>query len=100
MRICFQIFNLQVYNVDSQVPDSAGTGAAYLTGVKTNLGVIGVDHHVKRNNCSSMNADSNLDSIAKWSQDVGKRTGIIRNINLKKIINILNKNFTELTGLT
>ena len=30
----------KTYNVDSQVPDSAGTATAFMSGVKTNLGNI------------------------------------------------------------
>ena len=38
----------QTYNVNRQVPDSAGTATAYLTGVKANYATIGVDQSVRR----------------------------------------------------
>ena len=33
---------VKTYNVDFQTPDSAGTATAYLSGVKTRLGTLGV----------------------------------------------------------
>ncbi|ROT67675.1 putative alkaline phosphatase, tissue-nonspecific isozyme isoform X1 [Penaeus vannamei] len=44
----------KTYNVDKQVPDSAGTGTAYLTGVKTNYKTIGFDASIKYNDCQTM----------------------------------------------
>lgn len=61
--------------MNRQVSDSAGTGTAYLTGVKTNIGVIGFDAKVQRSSCDTVTNDSVVYSIAKWSQDKGKRTG-------------------------
>ena len=40
--------NFQTYNVDFQTPDSAGTATAYLTGVKTRTGLLGVTARVQR----------------------------------------------------
>ncbi len=39
---------VKTYNVDYTVADSAGTATAYLSGVKTNKGVIGVNGNIKR----------------------------------------------------
>ena len=59
----------QTYCVDSQVADSACSATAYLGGVKTNIGTIGVTGHVKVDDCDAMNNASNrVSSILKWSQ--------------------------------
>ncbi|XP_055371415.1 alkaline phosphatase 4, partial [Condylostylus longicornis] len=63
----------KTYNIDKQVPDSAGTATAIFTGVKTAYGVIGMD-----NRTTPMDAETGkLDSFLKWAQNVGKRTGIV-----------------------
>ncbi|CAL4059846.1 unnamed protein product, partial [Meganyctiphanes norvegica] len=67
----------KTYNVNKQVPDSAGTGTAYLTGVKTNYKMIGVDARVQYNECKTQVEGTNLYSIIKWAQDAGKKTGVI-----------------------
>ena len=64
---------LQTYNVDRQVPDSAGTATAYLCGVKTNIGVIGANQKVVRGDCDAMSAENNVDSILHWSLAEGIR---------------------------
>merc|ERR1739838_293943 len=43
----------KTYNVDSQVADSAGTATAYLTGVKTDLGVVGLTAAVTPGVCNT-----------------------------------------------
>ncbi|KAL8620066.1 hypothetical protein ACOMHN_015348 [Nucella lapillus] len=66
----------KTYNVDHQTPDSAGTGTAYLTGVKTNMGVVGVDAHALKGNCQS-SVNAHLTSILDWSMGKGKSTGVV-----------------------
>ena len=44
---------VKTYNVDAQVPDSAGTMIAIMSGVKTNFGLLGVDEEAGRGDCSS-----------------------------------------------
>ena len=56
----------QTYNVDAQVADSAGTATAFMSGVKTKYGVVGVDQRVTRGNCSSM-IGAEVESILDWS---------------------------------
>lgn len=64
--------------MNAQTADSACTATAYLTGVKNNIGMIGVTAAVQKNDCdSSVLEENQVESIAKWSQDVGKRTGIV-----------------------
>ena len=46
-------FPLQTYNVDQQMPDSAGTATAYLCGVKANYGTLGLSASARRTDCSS-----------------------------------------------
>ena len=43
----------KTYNVDSQTADSAGTMSAIMTGVKTNIGVFGIDENVTYGDCES-----------------------------------------------
>ena len=48
------MFSTHTYNVDRMTPDSAGTATAYLSGVKTNYAVIGLNANVKRGDCSDV----------------------------------------------
>jgi hypothetical protein len=55
--------------VDSQVADSACSATAYLSGIKANIGTIGVTGNVKVNDCPAMlKAANRVTSIVKWSQ--------------------------------
>ncbi len=68
----------QTYNVNFQVPDSAGTANAIFTGVKTKFGVIGVDQSITRNVCDpEVYEKAKLKSILDWSAEAGKATGVI-----------------------
>ncbi|XP_026467187.1 membrane-bound alkaline phosphatase-like [Ctenocephalides felis] len=68
----------KTYCVDAQTADSACSATAYLCGVKTNDGTIGVTANVTRDNCEHMaNKGNHVTSIAKWAQDEGKATGIV-----------------------
>lgn len=69
---------IKTYTTDSQVADSAASATAYLCGVKGNLGTIGVDENVSKENCSAQqNSAFHTDSIAKWFQDAGRSTGLV-----------------------
>nr|XP_002739529.2 PREDICTED: alkaline phosphatase, tissue-nonspecific isozyme-like [Saccoglossus kowalevskii] len=68
---------IKTYNTDFQVPDSAGTATAILSGVKTNRGVIGYDYSVKRTDCGSVTEEAKLESIFDLAVKEGKSTGII-----------------------
>lgn len=69
---------VKTYNVDMQVPDSAGTATALFTGVKTRFQAIGVDV-----NCNKTTFDkevyesSKVESIMTWAQAANKDTGIV-----------------------
>ncbi|KAH8232233.1 hypothetical protein KR032_002463 [Drosophila birchii] len=63
----------KTYNVDKQVPDSAGTATALFTGSKTHYGAIGVDATRSKTNAKA----GRVQSIMEWAQKEGKRTGIV-----------------------
>ncbi|MFT6088104.1 MAG: alkaline phosphatase [Glaciecola sp.] len=66
----------KTYNVDAQTPDSAGTMTAMVSGVKTDVGVIGVDENIERGNCSTV-AGNELVTALELAELAGKSTGII-----------------------
>ncbi|XP_037717070.1 membrane-bound alkaline phosphatase-like [Drosophila subpulchrella] len=73
----------RTYCSNAQVPDSACTATAYLCGVKTNIINIGVSAAVNFNNCTASQDPANrLTSIAEWSQNAGKSTGIVTTTTL------------------
>ncbi|GAB0093477.1 Alkaline phosphatase [Sergentomyia squamirostris] len=68
----------KTYCIDAQVADSACTGTAYMTGVKTNFFTLGVNGQVTMGDCKSANNPStHTESIAKWALDAGKSAGIV-----------------------
>lgn len=66
----------KTYNVDSQTPDSAGTMTAMMSGVKTDVGVIGVSEEIERGDCSTV-AGNELITSLELAEIAGKSTGII-----------------------
>lgn len=66
----------KTYNVNAQTPDSAGTMTAMMTGVKTDVGVIGVDEDIERGNCSTV-AGNELVTALELAEIAGKSTGVI-----------------------
>ncbi|KAL0275004.1 UNVERIFIED_CONTAM: hypothetical protein PYX00_002998 [Menopon gallinae] len=68
----------RTYCVDTQVADSACSATAYLGGVKGNIGTIGVNGRVKKQDCDASLLPSNrVDSIAAWAQKAGKSAGLV-----------------------
>ncbi|KAJ2949264.1 hypothetical protein O0L34_g6216 [Tuta absoluta] len=68
----------RTYCIDAQVPDSACTATAYLTGVKTKYGVIGLDGNVTRGSCHSQLHKKNWSpSIGQWALEQGLDVGIV-----------------------
>ncbi|WP_100641803.1 alkaline phosphatase [Alteromonas facilis] len=67
---------VKTYNVDAQTPDSAGTMTAMMSGVKTDVGTIGVDEDISRGDCSSV-AGNELVSALEVAEIAGLSTGII-----------------------
>jgi len=67
---------VKTYNVDAQTPDSAGTMTAMVSGVKTDVGVIGVDEDIERGVCSTV-AGNELVTSLELAEIAGKATGLI-----------------------
>lgn len=67
---------VKTYNVDSQTPDSAGTMSALMTGVKTRIGVFGVDEHAVQTDCQSGQGRELL-SLLDIAELAGKSTGVV-----------------------
>lgn len=58
--------------------DSACTATAYLSGVKTNYELVGLNANAEHRNCSAQVDEENLtESILSWAQKSGKGTGIV-----------------------
>ncbi len=67
----------KTYNTNRQVADSAGTATALFSGVKTRLGVIGVDATVPRNECDPRVVEKGkLRGMLHWAVEAGKDTGM------------------------
>lgn len=66
----------KTYNTNAQVPDSAGTATAMLSGVKTQIGVVGVDESVRRGDCTST-AGSSVPTLLEHAEDAGLATGVV-----------------------
>jgi len=67
---------VKTYNVDAQTPDSAGTMTAIISGVKTDVGVIGVDEDIERGVCSTV-VGNELLTATELAEIKGLSTGII-----------------------
>jgi alkaline phosphatase len=63
-------------NTDFQVPDSAGTMTAMMSGVKTRAGVLGVDESVARGDCAAV-AKGSVPSRLEQAEDRGLWTGVV-----------------------
>ncbi len=66
----------KTYTTDSQVPDSAGTITALMTGVKTKTGVLGVDERVRRGHFETV-AGARVPTLLEEAEDRGLATGIV-----------------------
>ncbi|XP_030044375.1 intestinal-type alkaline phosphatase-like [Microcaecilia unicolor] len=66
----------KTYNVDRQVPDSAGTATAYLCGVKGNYGTIGLTSAAKVSVCNT-NKENEVVSVLRRAKRAGKSVGIV-----------------------
>jgi alkaline phosphatase len=79
-QLSFDKFNnvalIKTYNTDAQVPDSAGTISAILTGEKTRMGVLGVTSQVERGNCVQA-LRHELPTIVEMAEDAGFASGVI-----------------------
>ncbi|XP_034386954.1 intestinal-type alkaline phosphatase-like [Cyclopterus lumpus] len=66
----------KTYNVDQQMPDSAGTATAYLCGVKANYGTLGVTAATPRDNCNATYGNE-VTSVLHRAKKAGKSVGIV-----------------------
>lgn len=66
----------KTYNSNAQSPDSAGTAAAMVTGVKTRQGVVGVDEFLERTDCNNVPAHA-VPSLGHMAQARGLATGVV-----------------------
>ena len=84
-RLSFEAFPVtglsKTYNVNSQTPDSAGTMSAIVTGVKTDIGVFGIDETVQRDDCAS-GMGHELLSLLDIAELAGRATGVISTARL------------------
>ncbi|NXA05615.1 PPBI phosphatase, partial [Sapayoa aenigma] len=66
----------KTYNVDRQVPDSAGTATAYLCGVKGNYQTVGLSAAARHSQCSTT-AGNEVISVLERARKAGKAVGIV-----------------------
>lgn len=63
-----------------QVPESACTATAFLSGIKTNFGVLSMSGKVEQRNCTAeFDTSNHVNSIFDYAQKAGKATGIVTN---------------------
>ena len=72
---------VKTYNTNAQTPDSAGTGTAMMTGVKTKAGVIGVDETLNRGDCAAVEA-ARVPNAAEIYSAMGKAVGVVSTARL------------------
>ncbi len=66
----------KTYAVDTQVPDSASTMTAIISGVKTNKGLVGIDESVVRGDCGNQ-VGNEVVSALDLAELAGLSTGIV-----------------------
>lgn len=67
---------VKTYNVNAQTPDSAGTMTAMMSGLKTDVGVIGVDEDIVRGDCSTVKGNEVITAL-ELAEINGLSTGIV-----------------------
>jgi len=67
---------VKTYNTNSQTPDSAGTGTSMMTGVKTKIGVLGVDENARRGECDTV-PGSAVATASEIFTGLGKEVGVV-----------------------
>ncbi|MEM1437162.1 MAG: alkaline phosphatase, partial [Pseudomonadota bacterium] len=72
---------IKTYNTDLQVPDSAGTMSALVTGVKTRAGVLSIPPSVNRGNCPEA-LKAPLPTLLEEAEALGLRTGLVTTARL------------------
>lgn len=72
---------VKTYNVDAQVPDSAGTMTALITGRKARQGMVSVGPEALRGDCRAA-AQHRLTTLLEEAEQRGLRTGIVTTTHL------------------
>ena len=72
---------VKTYNVDAQVPDSAGTMTALVTGHKTRAGVLSVGPDVLRGDCATSKRHE-LTTLLEEAERHGLKTGLVTTARL------------------
>ncbi|PID66891.1 MAG: alkaline phosphatase [Gammaproteobacteria bacterium] len=67
---------VKTYNTDAQVPDSAGTATAMVSGIKTDEGVLGVNENVEKGKCETLKGNEVV-TILELAENNGLATGIV-----------------------
>ncbi len=67
---------VKTYNTDMQVPDSAGTMTAMITGEKTRAGVLSVAASVERGDCAA-GLENRLTTLLERAEAAGLATGVV-----------------------
>jgi len=67
---------VKTYNANAQTPDSAGTGTAMMSGIKTKAGIVGVNQNVNRGDCSTIKGNT-VETFNEIMSEMGKATGIV-----------------------
>lgn len=79
-RLSFETFPAtalsRTYETDQQTPDSAGTMTAIMSGIKTRVGVIGVDQVAKRGDCASSQGHEVVSAL-ELAAAAGLSTGVV-----------------------
>ncbi|VDI14401.1 alkaline phosphatase [Mytilus galloprovincialis] len=72
----------KTYGNDRQVPDSAQTATALMSGYKTNFYIVGFNDKVTEGNCSAETEENKLKSILHHFNDAGRSTGVVTTARL------------------
>ena len=72
---------VKTYNTNQQVPDSAGTATAMMTGMKTRAGVINIGPDAHRRDCQAA-LDNPLKPLGVIAREQGKSVGIVTTTRL------------------
>lgn len=72
---------VKTYNANAQIPDSAGTMSAMVSGIKTNAGVVGVTSSVLMGNCTQVEGNEMVTAL-ELAEIKGLATGIVTNTRI------------------
>ncbi|MDE0003627.1 MAG: alkaline phosphatase [Rhodospirillaceae bacterium] len=72
---------VKTYNTNQQVPDSAGTATAMMTGRKTRAGVINIGPEARRRDCRAA-LDNPLKPLGSIARERGKSVGVVTTTRL------------------